>query len=77
LPWRVVAVAPIAGPYDLSGTEFPEMIDGPSTDSSAYMAYLALSYTQIAAPTIGNGRASSAEPTFGMHESSTSQPAIA
>jgi pimeloyl-ACP methyl ester carboxylesterase len=46
-PWRVVAVAPIAGPHDLSGTEFPEMIDGPSTDSSAYLAYLALSYTQI------------------------------
>jgi pimeloyl-ACP methyl ester carboxylesterase len=46
-PWRVVAVAPIAGPYDLSGTEFPEMIDAPSINSSAYLAYLALSYIQI------------------------------
>jgi pimeloyl-ACP methyl ester carboxylesterase len=46
-PWRVVAVAPIAGPYDLSGTEFPDMIDGPSANNSAYLAYLALSYIQI------------------------------
>jgi pimeloyl-ACP methyl ester carboxylesterase len=36
-PWRVVAVAPIAGPYDLSGTEFPDMIDGPSSRTSRSM----------------------------------------
>jgi len=46
-PWRVAAIAPIAGPYDLSGTEFPGMVDGPSSNSSAYLAYLTLSYIQI------------------------------
>ena len=45
-PWHVVAVAPIAGPYDLSGTEFPGMIDGTAQNNSAYAAYLALSYIQ-------------------------------
>jgi pimeloyl-ACP methyl ester carboxylesterase len=45
-PWQVVAVAPIAGPYDLSGTEFPGMIDGAAQNNSAYAAYLALSYIQ-------------------------------
>jgi len=45
-PWQVVAVAPIAGPYDLSGTEFPGMIDGTAQNNSAYAAYLALSYIQ-------------------------------
>jgi hypothetical protein len=44
--WHVVAVAPIAGPYDLSGTEFPGMIDGAAQNNSAYAAYLALSYIQ-------------------------------
>ena len=44
--WQVVAVAPIAGPYDLSGTEFPGMIDGAAQNNSAYAAYLALSYIQ-------------------------------
>jgi len=43
-PWHVTAVAPIAGPYDLSGTEFPGMIDGTAQNNSAYAAYLALSY---------------------------------
>jgi dienelactone hydrolase len=45
-PWQVVAVAPIAGPYDLSDTEFPGMIDGAAQNNSAYAAYLALSYIQ-------------------------------
>lgn len=45
-PWEVVAVAPIAGPYDLAGTEFPGMVDGVSPSDSAYAAYLALSYVQ-------------------------------
>jgi hypothetical protein len=43
-PWHVIAVAPIAGPYDLAGTEFPGMIDGTAPSNSAYAAYLALSY---------------------------------
>jgi pimeloyl-ACP methyl ester carboxylesterase len=43
-PWHVIAVAPIAGPYDLSGTEFPGMINGTAQNNSAYAAYLALSY---------------------------------
>jgi pimeloyl-ACP methyl ester carboxylesterase len=43
-PWRVVAVAPIAGPYDLSGTEFPGLVDGSGPTNSAYLAYLAVSY---------------------------------
>lgn len=45
-PWRVVAVAPIAGPYDLSGTEFVGLIDGSGPTNSAYLAYLAVSYIQ-------------------------------
>jgi len=45
--WDVAAVAPIAGPYDLAGTEFPGLIDGTSPSSSAYLAYLALSYLQV------------------------------
>ena len=44
--WRAIAVAPIAGPYDLAGTEFPNMIDGTAPNNSAYAAYLALSYIQ-------------------------------
>ena len=45
--WRVVAVAPIAGPYDLSGSEFPGLTDGSGPTNSAYLAYLAVSYIQI------------------------------
>ena len=46
-PWRVAAVAPVAGPYDLYGTEFPGLIDGSGPTNSAYLAYLAVSYVQI------------------------------
>jgi pimeloyl-ACP methyl ester carboxylesterase len=46
-PWQVVAVAPIAGPYDLSGTEFPGMLEGIASSDAAYAAYLALSYLQV------------------------------
>ena len=46
-PWTVRAVAPISGPYDLSGTEFPGMVDGTAPSNSAYAAYLALSYIQV------------------------------
>jgi len=46
-PWHVAAVAPIAGPYDLSGTEFPAMLAGMASSDSAYAAYLALSYAQV------------------------------
>jgi hypothetical protein len=46
-PWRVIAVAPVAGPYDLSGTEFPGLVDGSGPTNSAYLAYLAVSYIQI------------------------------
>ena len=44
--WRVIGVAPIAGPYDLSGTEFPGMLDGIAPNNSAYAAYLVFSYLQ-------------------------------
>ena len=43
----LVAVAPIAGPYDLSGTEFPGMLEGMASSDAAYAAYLALSYLQV------------------------------
>jgi len=46
-PWHVAAVAPIAGPYDLSGTEFPGMLEGMASSDAAYAAYLALSYIQV------------------------------
>ena len=46
-PWHVAAVAPIAGPYDLSETEFPAMLAGLASSDSAYAAYLALSYVQV------------------------------
>jgi acetyl esterase/lipase len=46
-PWKVVAVAPIADPYDLSGTEFPGLIEGSRPTNSAYLAYLAIAYVQI------------------------------
>jgi pimeloyl-ACP methyl ester carboxylesterase len=46
-PWQVAAVAPIAGPYDLSGTEFPGMLEGMASSDAAYAAYLALSYLQV------------------------------
>jgi len=45
-PWTVIAVAPIAGPYDLAGTEFPRLVDGSAPNGSPYAAYLALSYIQ-------------------------------
>jgi pimeloyl-ACP methyl ester carboxylesterase len=45
--WHVAAVAPIAGPYDLSGTEFPGMLEGLASSDAAYAAYLALSYIQV------------------------------
>ncbi|MBV8632837.1 MAG: alpha/beta fold hydrolase [Silvibacterium sp.] len=45
--WRVAAVAPIAGPYDLADTEFQGLLTGPSPDSSAYLAYLAVSYIRV------------------------------
>jgi pimeloyl-ACP methyl ester carboxylesterase len=46
-PWRVAAVAPVGGPYDLSDTEFPGLIDGSGPTNSAYLVYLAVSYVQI------------------------------
>jgi hypothetical protein len=45
--WDVVGVAPIAGPYDLSGTEFPGLVDGSSPSRSAYLAYVTLSFVRI------------------------------
>jgi pimeloyl-ACP methyl ester carboxylesterase len=46
-PWRVAALAPIAGPYALSGVEFPGLVDGSGPTNSAYLAYLAISYIRI------------------------------
>lgn len=45
-PWTVAAVAPIAGPYDLAGTEFPGILAGAASSDAAYAAYLAFSYIQ-------------------------------
>ncbi|HEX6686389.1 MAG TPA: hypothetical protein VF062_26695 [Candidatus Limnocylindrales bacterium] len=42
-PWRLRAVAPMAGPYDLSGLALPALLDPQRTDpasATAYAAYL-------------------------------------
>jgi pimeloyl-ACP methyl ester carboxylesterase len=46
-PWKVVALAPIAGPYSLSAVEFAGLVNGSGPTNSAYLAYLAVSYIQI------------------------------
>jgi pimeloyl-ACP methyl ester carboxylesterase len=43
---RVAAAAPIAGPYDLSGSSFPRALEGEATHSSLYLAYLVSSYAR-------------------------------
>jgi pimeloyl-ACP methyl ester carboxylesterase len=45
--WRVAALAPISGPYDLARTEFPGLLTGPSPTGAAYLGYLTLSYIQV------------------------------
>jgi pimeloyl-ACP methyl ester carboxylesterase len=46
-PWKVVALAPIAGPYSLSAVEFAGLLNGSGPTNSAYLAYLAVSYIRI------------------------------
>jgi pimeloyl-ACP methyl ester carboxylesterase len=45
--WRVAALAPISGPYDLASTEFSGLLTGPSPTSGAYLGYLTFSYIQV------------------------------
>jgi hypothetical protein len=45
--WRVPATACIAGPYALSDTEFPFLLQGASDSSSTYLAYLVTAYQHV------------------------------
>ena len=44
-PWRLAALAPIAGPYDLAGTELPAALDPLRVDQSTVTADLAFLVT--------------------------------
>lgn len=44
---RVVASAPIAGPYDLANLSFPRALAGASDSDSLYLAYMALGYSHV------------------------------
>ena len=44
---RVVAAAPIAGPFDLSGLSVPRALHGEARNSSLYLGYLIASYSRI------------------------------
>jgi hypothetical protein len=45
--FTVTASAPMAGPYDLSGTTFAATINDPSASSSYYAAYLLVAYNML------------------------------
>jgi dienelactone hydrolase len=45
--FTVTAAAPVAGPYDLSGTTFNEALTSPAPNTPAYVAGLLLGYDQI------------------------------
>jgi len=42
--FRVVACAPVSGPYDLAGVTFPAFLEATTADRSGYLAYLANAY---------------------------------
>lgn len=44
---RVTAAAPIAGPFDLSGTSVPRALEGEAPNSSLYLGYLMASYSRV------------------------------
>jgi hypothetical protein len=49
-PWRLAALAPMAGPYDLSGAEAAAVLDPARTDpqhASVYMAYLLTAWKHL------------------------------
>jgi hypothetical protein len=49
-PWRLAALAPMAGPYDMSGTLLPAALDPSRTDpakASVYLAYLLTSWKSL------------------------------
>ncbi|WP_433802620.1 alpha/beta hydrolase family protein [Actinomycetospora sp. CA-084318] len=49
-PWRLRALAPMAGPYDLAGAELPAITDPRAVDphrASAYLAYLLLAWDRL------------------------------
>src|SRR5439155_23771664 len=49
-PWKVTALAPIAGPYDLAGAEFPAMFDPARIEphhASAYLAYILTAWNKL------------------------------
>ena len=43
----VTASAPLSGPYDISGTQFPLTFANPSYSNPAYLAYVALAWQQV------------------------------
>jgi pimeloyl-ACP methyl ester carboxylesterase len=45
--FTVTACAPMAGPYDLSGTSFPQALSNPSSATSYYAAYLLVAYNSV------------------------------
>jgi pimeloyl-ACP methyl ester carboxylesterase len=49
-PWRLRALAPMAGPYDLAATELPAIMDSRAVDphrASAYLAYLLIEWNRL------------------------------
>lgn len=49
-PWRLAALAPMAGPYELSGAEAAAVLDPTRTDpqhASVYMAYLLTAWKHL------------------------------
>ncbi|WP_285590507.1 lipase [Actinomycetospora sp. NBRC 106378] len=57
-PWRMRALAPMAGPYDLAATELPAILDSRAVDphrASAYLAYLLIAWNELHpfAPNLG------------------------
>ena len=43
----VTASAPLSGPYDISGTQFPLTFTNPSYSNPSYLAYVALAWQQV------------------------------
>lgn len=46
-PYKLAGTAGMSGPYDISGTCFPELLRAPSQASSAYLAYLVFAMNNV------------------------------